>query len=257
MQYSFSYFKNNMPAWKRKKDPVLSKIFYRPISFFTASICAKMGIMANTVSYISIIVAIAACALFVVPGNYYAHIAGAILINIWLIMDCTDGNLARGVKKQPFGEFADGVSSYILVGLMCIAMSMAVFFSGGAVFAKGNPWIILLGALASISDTMMRLIYQKYTNVKRDMEDKLIIPSEKDEHKNVANVGSLKSRLENELGVGGILPIFIMLATIFDFLDVVVLYCTVYYGGACVVSSISFIRKAIIYTVQYQDKMLQ
>ena len=257
MQYSFSYFKNNMPAWKRKKDPILSKIFYRPISFFTASLCAKMGIMANTVSYVSILVAVIACALFVIPSNHCAHIAGAILINVWLIMDCTDGNLARGMKKQPFGEFADGTSSYVLVGLMCIAMSMAAFFSGGIVFAKGSPWIILLGAIASISDTLMRLIYQKFTNVKRDMEDKNIIPIEKDEHKDVSNVGSIKSRIENELGVGGILPVVILLATIFNFLDVVVIYCFFYYGGSCLISSIIFIRRAIGYTKQYQDKMPQ
>lgn len=257
MQYSFSYFKNNMPAWKRKKDPILTKLFYRPVSFFIAGVCARLGIQANTVSYISIIVAISACVLFVIPYNHYAHIVGAVLINVWGIMDCVDGNLARGVRKQPFGEFADGVSSYILVGFMGIAMSMTVFFSGGIFVAKEVPWIVLLGAIASISDTMMRLIYQKFSNVKRDLEEKKVIPAEKDDHKNVSNVGSFKSRVENELGIGGILPLVILLATLFNFLDIVVFYCFLYYGGACLVSSLIFIRKAMKYTAKYQDNMPQ
>lgn len=257
MNYTFSYFKNNMPPWKRKKDPILSKVFYRPVSFFTASICAKCGIMANTVSYISIIVAVIACSLFLIPHNSIAHVAGAILINIWLIMDCTDGNLARGVKKQPFGEFADGVSSYILVGLMCTTMSVSVYFDGGVLFPKQSPWIILLGALASSSDTMMRLVYQKFSNVKHDMESKNVIPVEKDEHKDVSNVGSFRSRVENELGIGGILPVFTLLATIFGFLDIVIVYCFLYYGASCLVASAIYIRKAIKYTSQYQENMPQ
>ena len=257
MQYSFSYFKNSMPAWKRKKDPILTKLFYRPVSFFLAGICARLGIQANTVSYMSIIVAVTACALFVIPYNHYAHIAGAILINVWGIMDCIDGNLARAVKKQPFGEFADGISSYILVGLMCIGMSMCVYFSGGVLVAKEVPWVILIGAVASISDTMMRLIYQKFTNVKRDMEDKKVIPEEEDEHKKVSNVGSFRSRVENELGIGGILPLVILLATIFNFLDVVLIYCFLYYGCSCLVATLIFIRKAMKYTAKYQDNMPQ
>ena len=53
MKYTPKYFYDNLPAWKRKKDPILSRLFYRPASFLTASIFSNLGIGANTVSYYS------------------------------------------------------------------------------------------------------------------------------------------------------------------------------------------------------------
>jgi len=60
-KYTPKYFHDNMPEWKRVKDPFLSRIFYRPVSFLLASLCAKMGVGANAVSYWSAVVAIVAC----------------------------------------------------------------------------------------------------------------------------------------------------------------------------------------------------
>ena len=115
MRYNAKYFRDSLPEWKRRKDPVLSKVFYRPVSFFTASIAANLGISANTVSYCSVFIAVLSCLLFAYPSQQ-AHLAAAIFVSVWLIMDCTDGNLARSVKKQPFGTYADSMSSYIFVG---------------------------------------------------------------------------------------------------------------------------------------------
>lgn len=244
MKYTAKYFKNGMPEWKRKKDPILSRIFYRRVAFGTAAIAANVGISANTVSYFSAIVGVAACLCFL-PISHVAHIIGAILINFWLILDCTDGNLARSVKSQPFGEFADGISSYILVGLMCSMMGVAVYFEGGLFVQEGSPWIILIGALASSSDSLMRLIYQKYKNTERDMADRGIIKVENDVRTDHSQVGSFRVRVEAELGIGGLLPIAILFAAIFQTLDVIVLYCFMYYGASCLLAAMIYIRKAI------------
>lgn len=256
MNYSPKYFRDNMPEWKRKKDPILSRIFYRPVAFVTASICANLGINANTVSYLSGILAIVACLLFLVD-SFECYVAGAILINVWLVMDCTDGNLARSYKKQPFGEFADGISSYILVGLMCTTMAVAVYFNGGVLFEKECPWIILIGALASSSDTMMRLIYQKYKATEREMADCGILEVEKDKRTDHNQVGSFRVRVEAELGIGGLLPIAILIATFYKALDIIVLYCFLYYGSSCLLASTIYVRKAIKATAMYQNRMLK
>ncbi len=256
MNYSASYFKKNMPEWKRKKDPLLSRLFYRRVAFYTASICANHNISANTVSYVSALVAILGCALFI-PNYFVCNIIGAILFNLWLIMDCTDGNLARSVKKQPFGEFADGISSYILVGFMGITMGICAFNTGGVLFKIHNHWIILLGGLASISDTLMRLIYQKYKNTERALADKGVLRVENDKRTDHSQVGSLRVRIEAELGIGGVLPLIILLGTVFHFLDAVVLYCLLYYGSSCIVATMIYIKKAVVATKLYQDKMPQ
>jgi hypothetical protein len=64
MKYTPKYFSERLPAWKRKKDPILSRIFYRPASFVTAALFSSAGVGPNAVSYFSAVVAIAACALF-------------------------------------------------------------------------------------------------------------------------------------------------------------------------------------------------
>lgn len=244
MKYNAKYFKEGMPEWKRKKDPILSRIFYRRVAFSVAAFAANRKISANTVSYFSAVIGIIACLCFL-PANHGVHILGAVLINVWLILDCTDGNLARSVKSQPFGEFVDGISSYILVGLMCTMMGIAVYFEGGLFIPKGSPWIILIGALASSSDSLMRLIYQKYKNTERNLADKGVVEIENDVRTDHSQVGSFRVRIEAELGIGGLLPIAILLAAIFKALDIIVIYCFLYYGASCLLVSSIYINKAI------------
>lgn len=107
-------------------------------------------------------------------------ICGAVLFSVWSWLDCVDGNLARSVRKQPFGEFADSMSSYILVGLMGSAMGIAAYNFGGTLLKPGNAWIILLGALASSADSLMRLIYQKYKNTEKELSEKGVLEIEND-----------------------------------------------------------------------------
>lgn len=251
MKYTAKYFKEGMPEWKRKKDPVLSRIFYRRVAFSVASFAANVGISANTVSYFSAIIGVIACLCFL-PISHVSHIIGAVLINFWLILDCTDGNLARSVKSQPFGEFADGISSYILVGLMCTMMAVAVYFEGGVFVSAGSPWIILIGAVASSSDSLMRLIYQKYKNTEREMADKGIVKIENDIRTDHSQVSSFRVRVEAELGIGGLLPLAILIASVCNVLDIIVIYCFLYYGASCILASLIYVRKAIKHTCEYE-----
>lgn len=256
MKYTPKYFRDNMPEWKRRKDPTTCRFFYRPLSFYCSSFCANHSINANTVSYFSGWLALAACVCFI-PNVHWLHIIGAVLFNVWLLLDCTDGNLARSYKRQPFGDFSDAISSYMLVGFMGVAMGVACYFDGGVIFESGSPWIILLGALFGSCDTMMRLIYQKYRDNERAMVDKGIMPAEVDVFKDHGKVGDWKVRLNMELGIAGILPITILLAAIFNFLDIVILYCLCYYGGSFIISYVIYVKKAIKKARMYQDKMTE
>lgn len=255
-KFTTKYFYDSMPEWKRVKDPFLSRIFYRPLSFLCASICANRGITANTVSYASVIVAIFACALFI-QNPYWCHIAGAILCNVWLIMDCTDGNLARGVMKQPFGAFADGMSSYILVGFIGAALGYSTYLDGGVFIKAGTPWIILLGAISTTADTMMRLIYQKYKATERELADKGVLEIEYDTRLDNDKTNNWRVRLESDWGIGGVLPASILLGTIFNALDLIVFYCTAYYGGAFLVKTLSLTKKAIEAQRKYTIKDIE
>ena len=253
MKYSYMFFKNGLPEWKRKKDTILVKLFYRPVSFYLASFAASLHISANTVSYFSALIAIISCLLYLFP-MHVLHILAAILVSIWLLLDCTDGNLARSVKKLPFGEFADATSSYILVGFLCTCIGFSVYTYGGILFKKGNVWIMLMGALASSSDTMMRLIYQKYKNVEHGLIDAGVIKEENDIRTDINKVNSFRVRMEAELGIAGILPIALLLGSIFNALDLIVIYCFLYYGGSFVVCTLIYVRKAMKKAKEYGVK---
>lgn len=244
MKYTGKYFKDSIPAWKKKKDSIFTRFIYRPMSFKISALCANCGISANMVSCFSIVIAIVGCMCFFMPYKIL-NIIGAVLINLWLILDCVDGNLARSVRKEPFGEFVDGVSSYILVGGMGAAFGVATFFNGGIFFEQGNPMIILMGALASSCDSLMRLIYQKYKNTEYILAEAGVIKVEDDIRLNPDKVGSFRMRIEAELGISGILPLAILVATILDALDIVIIYCDLYFGLSFVAMAFLYISKAM------------
>lgn len=253
-KYNYRYFKDNLPEWKRVKDPITTRIFYRPVSFYCASIATKFNISANTISYFSTIISILACIFIAIP-NHQLNIIGAILVNVWLILDCTDGNIARSIKKQPFGCFADGISSYILVALLCSSLGIAAYQNNGVLFsANSTIIIIILGVLASTSDTLMRLIYQKYKSTEKELIDQGKMKAEVEKRTDEKQTKSLLVHLEADFGVGGILPIFVLLAAIFKAYDIVVIYCFIYYVGAGILMSLKYILKAIKNTKAIEEK---
>lgn len=243
MHYTAKYFRESMPEWKKRKDPVLSKLFYRPVSFFVSALAANRKWSANDVSYFSLLVGVVGCLAYL-PTIPSFNLIGAILINAWLVLDCTDGNMARSLRKQPFGEFADGISSYVLVGLMSTCVSINVYFHGGLIVHPGFVWIILIGAIGSNADTMMRLVYQKYKATERGLAENGSIKINPDVRTDRSKVGDIRVRIEAELGIGGILPLLLLICTVLNVLDLFVVYCFLYYGGSALLVISSFIKRA-------------
>lgn len=175
------------------------------------------------VSYLSACVAIIACACFVLG----APITGAVLINAWLILDCADGNIARSVKKERYGDFADSMSSYICVGLVFCCIGFCAYRTGGVLFTSGSSWVILMGALAGSSDSLMRLIYQKFLNstVAQGVE---VNRSEDPEQQ--SGINRIRMKVDAYMSLGGVLPLAVLLASTFHFLDMVVMLWLAYYG---------------------------
>ena len=251
--YTIKYFRDALPEWKRKMDSIPVRFFYRPMSFVVSSFCAKCGISANTVSYFSAVLGIIGCLMYLFNLTL-CHIIGAICINIWLVLDCTDGNLARCVKKQPFGEFADALSSYLLVAGMCVSIGYAAYHEGGFLIKQGTPWIILLGASASISDAMTRAVYHKYFLTYKELVSNGIVPDTGDKRKKNTQRVFLRSLFEDQFGLGGFLPLIILLATIFSYLDLIVCYLALYYGAEFIAVLVYNIKNAVVSAKKYEEK---
>lgn len=224
--YNYSFFSKSIPEWKKKKDPLIARLVYRPVSFLISSFCANHGVSANAVSYFSAIIAFIACFLISI-NNFVANIIGAVLVNFWLILDCVDGNLARSVKKMPFGEFADGASSYILVAFLGLSLGINTYYNGGCFLNSLNFYSIIIGALISIFDSLTRLLFQKFKVEEMKINPMLTeVNMSTDTEKNV----SVVERIQEVFGIGGWLPIFVLFGVIFQALDLVLIYCLVFYG---------------------------
>ena len=228
-RYSAKFFIFIMPDWKKKKDPLIAQVFYRPISFYLSSFCANRGISANSVSYFSMYVAILSCVCYFLH-DHTCHIIGAFMVNIWLLLDCVDGNIARSVKSQPFGEFADAASSYLLISFIYISIGYAIYEEGGFFVSKGNVFILLLATFATVSDSFMRLLFHKYNAELSRVKG--IYP--KVEGSNLLNhtksgeVPSFRERIGEALGIGGFLPVFILLFTFFRMADLIIYFVFLY-----------------------------
>lgn len=234
-EYDAKFFSDGLPDWKRKRDPLTVRFIFRPLSFWCSAFFANLGWTANDVTLLSVAVAVLADSLFLLGGLSWAWgIAGALLISVWLLLDCTDGNMARCIRKQPYGEFLDAFGSYVLVAFFGIACGICVFFCGGAFLKAGSLAPVVIGALGTIFDLLMRVTHQKFLSCtpKEKEEPAENAPRHRRQKKGVSFT-EIKDRAQLELGMGGILPPVILLCSIFGWLDIVLLYLLLYNGASC------------------------
>ena len=148
-------------------------------------------------------------------------------------------------------HLADSVSSYLLVAFLGISLGVYDFFNDGLLINSGNIWLVLVGAIASISDTLMRLVYNKYKISERELVDAGKIKHEEEKREDNNQSGSLIVRIESDFGIGGWIPVAVLLGVIFNFADIVTIYCCAYYG----LSALAMISKYILKAVKKQHQI--
>lgn len=160
MKYTMKDVIKSYTPEKRRKTSIWARIFSRPLSFLVTYILINLGLTANLVSIISIFEAMLACAFFIIGGKLLP--VGVALFLFWDVLDCTDGNIAR-VKgtSSLIGEYMDAISGYTAPAFIYLSVGVAAFRTT-YLFPDNNYWFIILGGVASISDILSRIIYQKY-----------------------------------------------------------------------------------------------
>lgn len=236
MKYTAKFFRDSYPEWKRKKDWWPTRYFYRQLSFPLSAFFSNVGWTANMVSYFSALIGLAACTCFALGHP----IVGAVIVNVWLVFDCADGNIARSVKKERYGDFADSMSSYLCVGFLFASIGMCVYQTGGLLLAVGNPWVIYMGALAGSSDSLMRLLYQKYLN---STWEQGVNASHSNDPQKESGINRLRMKVDGYLSLGGSIPIALIITSILGWLDLVVVIWLCYYGLTLVATSLYLMHK--------------
>ncbi|HOV38937.1 MAG TPA: CDP-alcohol phosphatidyltransferase family protein [Spirochaetales bacterium] len=232
-QYSMRAIWASLPAEKRKSDAYWTQWVLRPFSIPVSWIFLRLKVSANGVSYLSALTALVGGILLCIDSAS-ARIGGALLLNLFAVLDCVDGNIARVTKTTgPWGAWADALGGYVAYASALLGAGMAaemmcggVSDSTGGILPAGA--FAFLGGLAAGSNLLMRLVYQSYKNVRQEKASEDIAG---------------EKRISENLGVTGMLMPAVLIGVCTGALPIVVAFYAVLYGGGCIVSIGKLIRK--------------
>lgn len=175
MDYSFKDIVASRNEEKKKIDKLDIWVYYfvRPISFYVTYILMRVKVTANQATLFSTLLSFLGAALLF-STNKIVTLFGLIVLNLWIIFDCVDGNIARTTKKSSkYGEFLDGISGYVYTTLIYISIGVNIFLNSSYDYS----WLyIIMGSFTSIATIFPRLIEHKavgmFTRYKREITNK-------------------------------------------------------------------------------------
>lgn len=237
--------KATFPEEKKTVESIYGRIIpVRKISYWITLPLLKLNITAFTASVISMIIAIVACVMIAIP-NPKARIIGIILIPIWHIFDCVDGNIARYTKTaSDFGSAIDAICGYFVDAYLPLSLGIAAYNVGYSYLKIPGYVYIIFGAIGSISYTLMRLIHQKYAFEALKVEIKTGKHFEKgDNQYSLTGFHKLRKLLQVNCSVVGI-PMFILwLCPVFDMYNLLAVYYFLFYVVSLMVAVPFYLKK--------------
>jgi len=99
-----------------------------PLAAFVVSALRNTPVTPNQVTYVSILFGLAAAWAFA-KGTAGAMLAGGLLLEVTLILDCADGQLARAKNcSSEWGRLLDGIAGYI--AYLAVVVGLAIGLGG-------------------------------------------------------------------------------------------------------------------------------
>lgn len=248
MKYRYRQITDSLPAEKNQNSSWWVKLWVRKASFFFTYAFINLGFSPNGISALSIFVSLTACALYMVPSKWAVCVAAA-LINLWLIMDCVDGNIARCQKtKTAYGEFIDDMGGYYTVAFIYLSIGVCAYNYGGLLIDKDCIWMIVLGGVSSICDILARLIHKDYEH----FTDKTLAAAERMEkysHEsyegpNKKSISYLRKRIGKEAGISGAFMPLAILGAAFNAYDVLTAFYLLFNGIALLTTTVLLFYRA-------------
>ncbi|MBS5215216.1 MAG: CDP-alcohol phosphatidyltransferase family protein [Clostridiales bacterium] len=247
MKYSYRDILDSLPVKKNSNSSWWVKLWVRKISFLFTFIFINLGFSPNGVSVISIFVALFSFICFAVPTTWTLVLA-IISINLWLILDCVDGNIARCRKqKTVYGEFVDDIGGYYVVAFVYLAIAIRAYNDGGVLLNNTN-WIIVVGAISCISDILARLINKDYGNFSMKRSDYVQTDYTNESKKSLSYV---RRRIGKEVGISGAFMPLTIVSAIFSAYDLMTIFYCAFNVFALVSTTMIYIYKADKYDKEH------
>ena len=241
MKYTYSKIVESLPKKKNSNSSWWVKLWVRKASFPFTFLFINIGFSPNAVSILSIALVLVACAGYIISTPATIIIA-VVFINVWLILDCVDGNIARCRKQKTiYGEFVDDIGGYYVVAFIYLAIAFCVYNIGGILVEEGNKWLLAAGGVASICDILARLINKDYVNFSKNRSDYIQDDYRTESKKSLSYV---RRRVGKELGVSGMFMPLTIICAIWHCYDLMVLFYLLFNGFALLSTTVIYIYKA-------------
>jgi len=127
---------------RRSEEHWTGHLYMRRVSIYGTRLALQLGLSADFVTGVMILVGLAAVLIVAIPGLWSA-VVGALVVQIYLGLDCVDGEVARARNKiGARGIYLDRLGHYLVEGGLLVALGVRA--SDGALES------VVLGLAAAI-----------------------------------------------------------------------------------------------------------
>ncbi len=220
----------------------------RPISFYLTIPFLYLNVSANKVTLLFMITGIVGSLLLAI-GDYRTFILGAVLIELAIILDCVDGNIARIRGKSILGNTLDTwageitlvLSMFMLgIGLSTrndlITLSIAEQLIPSIIIDSGlnSNIFIYIGSISALSTLSSWACKHSWRVISKNLDDIKLIPS-----KNI-----IIRAIENIFHYSGAYSITLLVFALVDMLDIFLLLVLLAYGINLITTMYGITRRA-------------
>lgn len=224
--------RSKYPEEKKSVDVTnpLGFLIWRRFSYYLAWVFIQLGISANKVTAIAIIIGCIGC-IFLASGDYWIIIGGALLILLQALFDYVDGNVARYNNCcTKYGSFLDTMHAYIITALLPIGIGIGLFnhpdssLDSLAHFFMGmnleRSVYLIMGILASYFSLFTYLVSDRLALNLSMQPNEIYGPATTKKGNLWSVIYKMGLALEN---INGIMMVVLLLAAIFEFLSIFLL----------------------------------
>jgi len=116
--------------------------YMRRISPYVTLRAVKLGLSPNRITALMIAIGLMGAAIAVLPGLWPA-LAAALLIQVYLLLDCVDGEVARYIRQtSPKGVYLDRLGHYLVESSLLVALGLRA--------AAGESIWVIVGLAAAL-----------------------------------------------------------------------------------------------------------